>query len=224
MYVFYVIITKLNRWKVNLIMKVKMSWFSFLPAVFLILVIKILELAGVSQLFEAVSASYMSVIVVALSYVANLIFSALDKKTSPIHLLERNFPAGAFALLSAACIASKSFLSIIQMLQHHVYDMFNTVTCVVGVIAAISMVIISLGHIQGKNYMPRIGVPLLSIPVWLCLVLTSSFLETRTLSAVDIDPVRNFVFIFAMILFLNLPMVVATVDGKNAVKIDGGHL
>lgn len=199
-------------------MKVKLSWFSFIPAIVLITVIKILELAGVTQLFDAISAPYMSVIVVVLSFIANLIFSLIDKETSPVYIIKRNLPVGIFALLSAACIASKSFLSIIQSFQYFTYDILALVTSGVGIVAAISFVILSLAHIQGKNYMPRIGMIFLSIPVWFCFVLIKTFLESRTVSAVDIDPVYNFALIFAMVLFLNVPMVISIIDGKNAVK------
>lgn len=199
-------------------MKVKLSWFTFFPAIVLVALIKILELAGVTQLFQVVSAPYMAVFVIVLSFGVNLIFSLLDKETSPVYILKRNTPAGVFAMLTAACVASKSFLSLIQVLQNYPFDLLAVITSLVGVVAAISFVILALAHIQGKNYMPRIGVCFLSIPVWCCFVLIKTFLENRTVSTADIDPVYNFALIFAMILFLNIPMVVSVIQGKNAVK------
>jgi len=199
-------------------MKVKLSWFSFLPAVVLVVLIKILELAGVSQLFGVISAPYMAVIVVALSFGVNLLFSVLDKETSPVYIMNKNTTAGVFAMLTAACVASKSFLNLIFTMYNSTYDLLTIVTSGVGIAAAIAFVIIALAHVQGKNYMPRLGLFFLSIPTWLCLVLIKTFLESRTVSAVDIDPVYNFSLIFAMLLFLNLPMVISIIDGKNAVK------
>ena len=49
-------------------------------------------------------------------------------------------------------------------------------------------------------------------------MLIYDFKQSRILSVYEIDPLTIFVFLFAMMYFLNMSMVVSVVEGKNPVK------
>lgn len=199
-------------------MKVKLSWFTFFPALVIIAIINIAKIVGNVQMFGSFSASYLSVFVVIISFAVNFLFSFLDKKTSDIYLINRNIPAAVFSLLSAGGIASKSFLSVLQSMLLSEYDVLTLITSGVGLVAAISFVAISIAHLQGKNYAPKMGAFFISIPIWICLLLIRKFMDARVISATDLNPIPIFLCIFSVILFLNLPMIIAIIEGKNPVK------
>ncbi|MCH5303454.1 MAG: hypothetical protein J1E41_01200 [Ruminococcus sp.] len=199
-------------------MKSKLCWISFIPFAILAVVIEVLQNNSILFSKDSNLAPYLVVGAVLVILLINIIFVAIDKKSSPVYLLSMNIPAAAFATLAAALVASKSALIMILDLQNHTYTLFTLALSVFGILTSICLVIIALAHIQGRNFFPRMGVLFLSMPVWAGLMLISEFLSNRTVSVSSVNPINLFCYAFTMIFLFKLAMLIATVDGKNPVK------
>lgn len=199
-------------------MKSKYCWAAFIPVTIIVIVLKIFEALDVFPSLPVKMLSYSALGLVVLMFAINIVFVAMDKKTSPAYLLTRNIPAAIFLLISAAMITSKSALRAIVDIKHGSFDGMSLALVVMGMITAICFVVVSLAHLQGRNFLPRMGALLLAMPVWAGLVLVNEFLENRTRSLATIDEFRLIALAFAMVFLFKLSMIIATIDGKNPVK------
>lgn len=199
-------------------MKSKLCWIPFIPLTLAAVLVKVLQMFSIGFAPDDAAASYVSVGAVLLMFVINIIFTALDKKTSPVYILNKNIPAAVFAVLAAAMITSKSALTLILALQNKDCTMFTVFLSVFGMLTAICLIIIGLAHLQGKNFLPRMGILFLSMPIWGGLVLISEFLNNRILSIYYVNPIKLFCYAFTMIFLFKLGMLISTVNGKNPVK------
>ena len=196
----------------------KLAWITALPVGIFTIIIKVLQEIGFKFPIDDYMVSYGVVGVILAMFIVNIVFVATDRKTSPVHILNRNIPASLFALLSSTFITSYSVLAFIQIFQAGAINFVDFICAVLGVLSAIAFVLVALAHFQGRNYMPRMGAFLLVLPCWSCLLLINEFLKNRTNSALTIDPIKLFFLIFAMIFLYMVSMVIATVEGKNPVK------
>ena len=198
-------------------MKSKLCWIPFI--LFSLAAIALLILGNFSVInLENNVVSYLVLGSILAMFAVNIVFVAIDRKTSPIYLISRNIPAAVFSMLAAALVASKSSLNAILNLQGGTVDYFNLVVSVFGMLTAVSLVVIALSHIQGRNFLPNMSYFFLMMPVWGGLMLISEFLGNRIVSVNAIDPLSIFMYSFVMIYLFKLSMVITTVDGKNPVK------
>ncbi|MBQ7505566.1 MAG: hypothetical protein IJT79_09695 [Ruminococcus sp.] len=199
-------------------MKSKLCWATFIPVTLIAIILKAMESFSIFPSLPGKMLSYTALGLILLTFIINIIFVARDKVTSPAYLLSRNIPAAVFLLISAALITSKSALITILALQNKKFDFLSLTMTVLGMVTAICLVVISLAHIQGRNFLPRMGALLLAMPVWAGLVLVYEFLENRKVSVADVDEFKLFALAFMMIFLFKLSMIIATVDGRNPVK------
>lgn len=199
-------------------MKSKLCWVTFIPITLIVITLKALESFGALSFLPPKTLSYSALGLVLLMFAINIVFVVKDKETSPAYLLARNIPAAIFLLISAAMITSKSALTIILDLQNKKFDIMSLAMTALGMVTAICFVVISLAHLQGRNFLPRMGVLLLAMPVWAGLVLVNEFLDNRKVSLSDVDEFKLFALAFVMIFLFKLSMIIATVDGRNPVK------
>ncbi len=210
--------TRCFGWKGYEYMKSKLCWISFIPLTTAAVLIKGLQMFNIYFSADDTTASYLSIGAILLMFAINIIFIAIDKKTSPAYILRKNIPAAIFAILAAAMFTSKSALNLILSIQNNTYSFFTLMVSVFGFLTAVCLVIIALSHLQGRNFLPTMGAFFLSMPIWGGLVLIGEFLNNRTVSVYYVNPLKLFCYAFAMIFFFKLGMVIATVKGKNPVK------
>ncbi len=199
-------------------MKSKLCWATFVPATIIAVALKVIEAFNLIPSIPSKTLSYSALGVILLSFVINIFFVASDRETSPAYLLARNIPAAVFALLAAAMITSKSALTVILDVQNKQLDAMTFALAILGMVTAICLVVISLAHLQGRNFLPRMGALFLVMPVWTGLVLVNEFLENRKVSVADVDEFKLFALAFGMIVLFKLSMIIATIDGRNPVK------
>ena len=198
-------------------MKSKLCWIPFILFSLAAIALLILENFSVINLGSN-SSSFLVLSAILLMFAVNIVFVAIDRKTSPVYLISRNIPAAVFSMLAAALVASKSSLNAILNLQSGAVDLFGLFISAFGMLAAVGLVIIALSHIQGRNFLPNMSYFFLMMPVWGGLKLISEFLGNRIVSVNAIEPLTIFVYSFMMIYLFKLSMVITTVDGKNPVK------
>ncbi len=198
-------------------MRSKLCWIPFIPLTLASVTLKALQIFSVIPLSEN-TVSYYSIFAALIMFALCIVFVAIDKETSEAYLLSRNIPAAVFSMFAAALVASKTSLNTILSLQSNALDPFKLISAIFGMLTSVCLVVIALAHIQGRNFLPRMGVLFLSMPVWGGLMLIGEFLENRTVSVNTINPIMLFAYAFAMIFMFKLSMVIATVDGRNPVK------
>jgi hypothetical protein len=205
-------------------MKSKLCWIAFIPITIAATILRVMQMLDkpVGDAAATTSISYMSSYIATFlilgMFVLNIVFVAIDKKTSPVYLLTRNVPTAVFSMLAAATVASMSTLHFILNMQSKTMDTFTFFTAVMGLSAAVCLVFVGMSHLQGRNFLPRMGILFLTMPVWAGMMLIHEFLNNRTLSIMSIDPFVLFSFTFAMIFLFKLSMIIGTVKGKNPVK------
>ncbi len=200
-------------------MKTKLTWLLYVPATIFAVAVKVLQCINFQFPIDDYLVSYVAIAPAILVFLVNFIIVVIDRKISPVYLMKSNVPATIFSLLIATFIASKSILDLINILVNsYNNDYLLLLISVIGIVAAFSLVLIALAHSQGHNYKPKISACLLTLPLWACLMLIYNFMESRTHSIFEIDPSVIFIYIFAMMYFLNLSMLIATVDGKKPTK------
>ena len=199
-------------------MKVKLCWIPFIPLSVAAVAVMVMQKLGIVFSPDDCIPAYIAVAAVLLMFAVSVVFTAMDKMTSPMYLMSRNIPSAVFAVLAAGMIASKSALTTILALQNGSFNLFTFGMVFFGMLTAICFVVIALAHVQGKNFLPRMGALFLAMPVWSGLMLINEFLNNRTVSVISINPIPLFCFAFLMIYTFKLSMVVATISGKNPVK------
>lgn len=199
-------------------MKSKLSWIPFIPLTITAVVMVIMQFFSIGFSADDNVAYYIALGAILLMFAINIVFTAIDKETSPAYILNRNVPAAIFAIFTAAMIASKSALTLILSLQSRTFDLFILALTLFGMLTAVCFVIIALSHMQGRNFLPRMGILFLSMPIWGGLVLINEFLGNRTVSVYTLNPLKLFCYAFAMIYLFKLSMVISTIKGKNPVK------
>ncbi len=198
-------------------MKSKLCWIPFILFSLEAIAFLILENFSIIN-FQNNIISYFSLFSVLAMFIINIVFVAIDRKTSSVYLISRNIPAAVFSMLAAALVASKSSLNAILVFQSGTIDLFVLVVSIFGLLTAVCLVVIALAHIQGRNFLPSMSALFLTMPVWGGLMLISDFLSNRIVSVNVIDPLSIFVYSFMMIYLFKLSMVITTIDGKNPVK------
>lgn len=113
-------------------MKSKLCWISFIPLTIAAVLIKVLQMFNICFSADDTTASYLSIGAILLMFVINIIFIAVDKKTSPAYILRKNIPAAIFAILAAAMFTSKSALNLILSIQNNTYSIFTLMVSVFG--------------------------------------------------------------------------------------------
>lgn len=199
-------------------MKSKLCWIPFIPLTLVAILVKVLQMFSIGFSPDDNTPSYIAVGAVLLMFAVNIVFVAMDKELSSAYIMNKNISAAIFAILAAAMITSKSALVLILSLQNKAYSFFTLMLTIFGMLTAICLVIIALAHLQGRNFLPRMGGFFLAMPIWAGLVLIDEFLNNRTVSVYYVNPVKLFCYAFLMIFMFKLGMVIATVKGKNPVK------
>ena len=98
-------------------MKSKLCWVTFLPFTLIAIALKVVEALNMLPSLPSKVLSYSALGLILLMFVINIVFVAVDRKTSPAYLLTRNIYAAVFLLLSAAMITSKAALTTIVDLR-----------------------------------------------------------------------------------------------------------
>lgn len=200
-------------------MVTKISWFIYIPAVLIAIVAGVLHGLGIQLPFLGVSYPYLVILVALVVFVISFILAVCDRKISSVYIIKRNIPVAIFSVLTATFVASKSVLTLVQMFaNYHDNDYLKYFIAIFGIFTSVSLVLVALAHFQGNNYKPQVAITCLSMPLWTCLLLVSDFMGGRKLSIHEIDPTNIFLFAFIMMYFLNLSMLLATVEGKKPTK------
>ena len=197
-------------------MRSKLSWITFIPFTLAASPLMVMNVLGIHETGNVLP--YVASGVLLLMFIINIVFCVIDKKTSPAYLLSRNVPLAVVSVIAAGLITSRSALTIIIPLREGNFNALYLALSTFGFLCAMCLIFCAVSHLQGRNFLPRMGLAFLAMSIWGGLTLINQFLDNRYVSVVQIDPMRLFCVCFIMIYFFKLPMIISTVEGKNPVK------
>ena len=81
-------------------MKSKLCLIPFIPLTVAAAAVMVMQKFSIVFTQDTTLPSYIAVGLVLLMFAVNIVFTALDKETSPMYLLNRNIPSAVFSVLS----------------------------------------------------------------------------------------------------------------------------
>lgn len=151
-------------------------------------------------------------------FVVSFILALFDRKTSPAHLLRKNYVAGALAVITAMSMAAGAAYEVTQMINSDNLRIMSVVNAVLAALSGIAMLYVGLNHFSGTNTPKPIALLYLTLPVWCGSHLIDRFL-THTDSPVAAAETMDLVMFVALAMFfINAMMVHSLIVGKRTVN------
>lgn len=151
-------------------------------------------------------------------FVVCFILSLFDKKTSPVHLLKKNYFCGAVAIAAALAMAGCAAYEVTQMVNAGLFEIMTVVTALFTAIGGVTMLYLGLNHFSGVNTPKNISILYLSLPMWCGVHLIDRFLKHTASPVAAADTMDLLMFVAMAMFFINATMVHSLIPGKNAVK------
>lgn len=211
-------------------MKVKASWVAFVPiflgTVFLHLYYTFF--IGGEEITQRLFGEYsllinektepeMVVILGAALFVIVLLFSLLDRKTSPECDIKSNIPSGLFAVIAALLLGVDSAVSVMSMFTSGSVAFGTLIVNVFSIAVALILAIAGMGLLIGYNIAKKIRFLMLLPTVWavVCMIMTFDSHRKEAPSFAFFDVI---VWVFLALFLFNNTMVLCGIDIKNPVK------
>ena len=151
-------------------------------------------------------------------FVLLLLFSLFDRKTSPVHLLKKNYAAGVSAVIAAFALAGDTAAGVAEGLRGSGLGTMDVLVMVVSAFAAVALLLAGINHCSGVNTKNNSAFLYLSVPLWCGVHLLSRFMS-HTATPVSMSETLDLVmYVFMAIYFMYSFMVVSLINGKNPVK------
>lgn len=199
------------------------KWILFVP-VFLMSAGLTIFSAAAPETFEGVFSgdrnSVAKIVTVAVLglFVVSYVLSLFDKKTSPAHLLNKNYAAGIFAVISAMTMAAGAAFDVTQMLGTDELRIISVVTAAFAALSGIALLYVGLNHFSGSNTPKPLSLLYLTLPVWCGAHLIDRFLTHTDSPVAAADTMDLVMFVALAMFFINAMMIHAVIVGKNTVK------
>lgn len=151
-------------------------------------------------------------------FVLLLIFSLFDRKTSPVHLLKKNYAAGVSAVIAAFALAGDTAAGVAEGLRGSGLGAMEIIVVLVSAFAAVALLLAGINHCSGANTKNNTAFLFLSVPLWCSVHLLSRFMS-HTATPVSMSETLDLVmYVFMAIYFMYSFMIVSLINGKNPVK------
>ncbi len=197
-----------------------------------IVIIPVLVLAVGVELFTAVSPEaaksffgtdpngVSEIIIISLVVLFALLFllSLFDRKTSPVHLLKKNYPAGVSAVIAAFALAGDTAASVAEGLRGSGMGAMDVIVMVASALAAVALLLAGINHCSGVNTKNNSAFLYLSVPLWCGAHLLSRFMSHTATPVSMAETLDLVMYVFMAIYFMYSFMVVSLINGKNPVK------
>lgn len=151
-------------------------------------------------------------------FLACFVFSLFDRKTSPVHLLKKNYFCGALAFVSAFGLVCTAALDVTAMIQLGTITVMPIVTAVFAALSGLGMLFIGINHFTGANTPRNLSMLFLSLPLWCGVHLIDRFMKHTAMPVAAADTMDLIMFVALAMFFINATMIHSVIPGKNAVK------
>lgn len=151
-------------------------------------------------------------------FVVSYLISIFDKKTSPAHLIRKNYFSGTLAVLTAMSMAAGAAYEVTQMVTGDNLRIMTVVNSVLAALGGIAMLYVGLNHFSGANTPKPIAILYLTLPVWCGSHLIDRFLSHTDSPVAAADTMDLVMFVALSMFFINAMMIHSLIVGKNTVN------
>ncbi len=151
-------------------------------------------------------------------FVVCFLLSLLDRKTSPIHILHKNYYCAITSILCAFGLAASAALNITNTLKSTSADAMVLVVSIFAAISGVAMLFIGLNHLSGANARNNTSLLYLALPLWCGVHLIDRFLSHTATPVHAADTLDLVMFVALALFFVNAMMVHSFIPAKNSVK------
>ncbi len=204
-------------------MKAIINWIFLIPVLVFSVGIElytVLNPAGAQSFFGMDLNGISKIIIIAIValFVLTFVLSLLDRKTSPVHLLRHNYPAGISAVAAAFALAGDTASVVAEAIRGPGLAAMDIVVVAASALAAIALLLVGINHCTASNTKNTVALLYLAIPLWCAVHLLSRFMSHTAQPVAMADTMDLVMYVFLAIFFMYAMMVVSLVNGKNPVK------
>lgn len=204
-------------------MKYMKMWLTLIPTVILMSLTKVyqiyIEQTG-NSIFghDNVVASYVTIGLVFIQFVALLIMSFTDRKTAPLYNYKSNKFAGVLCFCSAAVLVADACCYLPSILTNKTYTTTTLLSVIFSCVAAFGLCFLALTHITGKKPQPSVSLIILTVPLWCVVKLFVSLTDNSATSVIMTDVLDLFIYLFLALFFVSATSALSMLNQKNFVK------
>ena len=204
-------------------MKAIVNWILLIPVLIFSVGIELftaLDPVGAQNFFGMDINGISEIIIIAIValFALTFVLSLFDRKTSPVHILRHNYPAGICAVISAFALAGDTASVVAEALRGQGLAAMDIVVVAASALAAIALLLVGINHCTSSNTKNAVSLLYLAIPLWCAVHLLSRFMSHTAQPVAMADTMDLVMYVFLAIFFMYAMMVVSLINGKNPVK------
>lgn len=201
----------------------KLSWIAFVPFSIAAVAIKIIQLFfmgedGTFYGFNNLMLSYLAIACALVVLLFAVIFCLVDRKISPVYLINKNIIAGIFGLFLAVALACDGANRAFVLFRSADIGAVEMVDIVLTILSAVVFVVLGLNHFVGNGGVRGLSVFYLIPTLFATFRLVECFLGFTTVSILITDVTKLACYIFVTLFLFNYAMIVALMKGKSPVR------
>lgn len=204
-------------------MKAIINWIFLIPVLVFSVGIELyltLNPSGAQSFFgmDANGISEIIIIAIVSLFALTFVLSLLDRKTSPVHILRHNYPAGISAVAAAFALAGDTASSVAEAMRGSGLAAMDIIVVVASALAAIALLLVGINHCTASNTKNTVALLYLAVPLWCAVHLLSRFMSHTAQPVAMSDTMDLVMYVFLAVFFMYSMMVVSMINGKNPVK------
>lgn len=201
----------------------KLSWIAFVPFSLAAVAIKIIQLFfmgedGTFYGFNDLMLSYLAIACALVVLLFAVIFCLIDRKISPVYLINKNIFAGLLGLALAVALACDGANRAFVLFRSSGISGMEIADIVLTILSAVVFVVLGLNHFVGNGGVRGLSVFYLIPTLFSTFRLVECFLGFTTVSILITDVTKLACYIFVTLFLFNYAMIVALMQGKSPVR------
>lgn len=152
-------------------------------------------------------------------FIACFVISLFDRRTSPVHMLRKNYFCGVTAIGAALAMAASAAFDVTNIINSQASVRFTSIlTILFTAIGGFTMLYFGLNHFNASNSTKNISLLYLSLPLWCATHLVDRFLNNTATPVAAAESMDLIMFVAMAMFFINISMIHSVVYVKNSVK------
>lgn len=204
-------------------MKAIINWIVLVPVLVLSISVELftaLNPDGAQSFFgmDVNGITEIVIIAVVALFAVFYLLSLFDRKTSPVHLLRHNYPAGICCVIAAFSLIGGTAANVAEAVRANGLSAIEIIVTLASALAAVALLLVGINHCTASNTKNATAFFYLSVPVWCAVHLISRFMTHTAEPVAMADTLDLVMYVFLAVFFMYAMMVVSLLNGNNPVK------